>query len=162
MPVERKGEDFLRPDDVEDGEVLVVTAKPELVDTQWKNKDGTPKTRYRISIKLPDGQEKPVTLNATSSNALLEGFGPNEDGWLNRKIIVEKRYQKVRGEDKYVLYFKPSGEPLKKQATLGAEPTGKKLTLEEALEKVKEWPEDLAMSFIDHLRSTGRLQEGPH
>lgn len=157
MPVERRGEAFLQPDDVEDGVVLTITAKPRLVETRWTDKDGNPKTRYRISVRLPGGQEKPTTLNATSSNALLDGFGPNEEDWLKRKIIVEKRFQKVRGEDKHVLYFKPSGEPLKKQETLP--PTKpEKLTIDEVRKQTAGWPKQQVDDYIDHLKSSGKLE----
>jgi len=95
MTVERLGENFLTPDDADDGDVLIITQKPELVETQWKHKDGTPKKRYRIAVKLPNGEVKPTTLNNTSSNALLDIFGPDEDKWLEKEIIVERHFQKV-------------------------------------------------------------------
>lgn len=156
MPVERLGENFLNPDDVDDGDVLTITQKPELVTTQWKHQDGTPKKRYRISVELPNGEEKPITLNNTSSNALLEVFTSEEKDWLDKQIVVEKRFQKVRGEDKYVLYFKA------KDATRqGKLPENAKLTMDQARERFKDFPKDLQDALIDKLRSEDRLVEGP-
>jgi len=155
MPVERMGEEWLNPDDVEDGDTLTIIGKPELVETQWKLKDGTPKKRYRIEVKLPDGSFKPTTLNHTSSNALLEAFGPDENNWMDKAIIVEKRFQKVRGEDKHVLYFKAVKQIVQTEIS---EP--ERLTLTQAREMTKNWTPQLAADFIDHLRASGRLKEG--
>ena len=162
MPVERLGENFLTPEDVDDGDVLTITQKPELVETQWKNRDGTPKRRYRIAVKLEDGKEKPTTLNNTSSNALLDVFGPDENAWLGREIIVEKTLSKVRGEDKFVLYFKPKDRtPHDSSSKKEAEAAVGALTLAQAQELTKDWSPQLAADFVNHLHASGRLIEGP-
>jgi len=144
--------------------MLTITGKPQLAETRWSVRPGSEekKMRYLIEVRLPNGDIKDTTLNNTSSNALLSIFGPNENDWLNKEIIVEKRYQKVHSEDKYVLYFRAANKTVQQYLLRKPSETTEtqKMTLEEALEKVRDWPEDLATGFIDHLRSTGRLDEG--
>ena len=163
MPVEKIGGNWLSPDDVQDGDMLFVKQKPELTETQWPVRPGSEEKKklYQIQVQLPDGALKDVTLNKTSSNNLLKVFGSNEDDWLDKPIIVERRFQKVRGEDRYVLYFKAEKMVQRELPRKKLGSTEEKLTLEEAQEKVKDWPKDVADSFIEHLKNMGRLAEGP-
>ena len=157
MPVERIGGEWLSPDDVEDGTVAVITQQPELVETKWTIRPDSDekKKAYRIQVRLPNGELKDTTLNKTSSNALLDVLGPNEDSWLNKKVVIEKRLQKVRGEDRYVLYFKAA-----KQTVQTEIPEDEILTLTQAKEMTNHWPPQVAAGFINHLRASGRLTEG--
>ena len=105
MPVKRLGKPpFLSVNEVEDGDVFVVVEQPYLVsaeESRWG------KERYRVVVKKFDDKEfglRTWTLNTSTSNRLLDGFGEDEKLWVGRKIRVRKHEEYVLGKQKFVLY----------------------------------------------------------
>lgn len=105
MTVKKLGSIFLKPSEVEDGDIFLVTGTPKLVESNFSDKNGKPRMNYQIEVKMPNGTDRSVTLNHTSSDVLLLEFGTDETSWLNRKIAAKKMNQKLRGTDTVVLYF---------------------------------------------------------
>lgn len=100
--------DFLRPEDVEDGNVLKIVAHPETIPAE-QSKFG--KERHVVTVSLPDGAQKRWGLNLTSYRALYKAFGSDGDDWINQQVKVTKNREKVRGETRYVLYAEPAQQP---------------------------------------------------
>lgn len=105
---------FLRPEDVDDGDVVEVVGHLETIPAE-DSKYG--KERHIIPVQFKDGTEKRWGLNTTSYRTLYESFGDEGDNWISKQVKVVKNREKVRGETRYVLYAEPADTPAK-QASL--------------------------------------------
>jgi hypothetical protein len=128
--MKKLGKNYIKPVEVETGDILQIIAKPIL---RTLDKD-TKKQRERYEIELQgiktfnlDKKWRIATFNTTSSDACLDAFGDNPDDWVNRMVKVEKKLENVMGDQKEVLYFHPYLNP---QVELPKpEPTVKPATL---------------------------------
>lgn len=109
MPLQKLGAPpFLGVDDVDEGAIVVVVREPYIVPAE-KTKWG--KARGRVTVRLPNGEERRWTMNTTTWDACIDGFGAEPELWLDKKIRIRKQQQVVTGEDKVVLYGAPYKEP---------------------------------------------------
>ena len=119
MPVKRLGRPpFLSVNEVDDGDVFEIVDPPYLIKDRWG------KERYRVTIKKPGDHEfglRTWTLNATTSNRLLDAFGEQENLWVGRKVRIRKHSEFVLGKQKYVLYAEPYVEPQKQLEVIEGE-----------------------------------------
>lgn len=104
--------EFLRPEDVNDGDTLEVTGHPETIPAE-ETKFG--KERHIAPVKLPNGQNKRWGLNLTSYRTLYKAFGSEGDDWIGKHVNVTKNREKVRGETVYVLYAEPTKQQPQQQ-----------------------------------------------
>lgn len=72
-----KAGQFLKADDVKDGQFVFIEAFEE-VKTKL-DKDPRPIIRFK-------GIEKPLGLNATNFDKLIEKFGEKEKDWMGKKV----------------------------------------------------------------------------
>jgi len=82
---------------------------------------GTPDTNQQgkpvltFTLRLPDGEEKKMTVNKTSLRSLAKMWNnndpdPDTDEWVGKVAEVSVVSQNVMGELKDVIYLKPTGE----------------------------------------------------
>ena len=152
--------DYLGPDDVDDGDIVLIVDEPTL---RTKEETGFNRDTYSVKVLTPREQEdaKEWTLNKTTFNACYDKFGKKSEDWLNKQIRVKKTQQNVMGSLKWVLYGEPLDTPGEPQKTLEppSQPDKKVYTLLEAIQKTKDWPPEDQRSYLDYLRSENRLTE---
>lgn len=103
-------EDFLKPDDVRDGDVVII-----LDEGVFKTAQETPFGRpaFQVPVKLPDGRVKTATINRTSRKSLASAYGDDTKEWSQRQSKVSKVKQNVQSVMRDVLYFYPVQAVLK-------------------------------------------------
>jgi hypothetical protein len=113
--IKKLGKNYIKPVEVETGDLVQIIRKPEL---RILDKDNPKKQRERYEIEVKgvktfnlNQKWRTATLNTTSSDELMETLGDNPDDWVNSLVQIEKRLEKVAGEDKEVLYFHPYRNP---------------------------------------------------
>ena len=93
---------FLTVDDVTTGDEVEFTDEGQEVEKEFKGKKSK---KIEIGVRLPNGDEKTATLNATSRNLLVDHYGMNPlTGEKGRVDIVRVN---VSGEMKKVIYICP-------------------------------------------------------
>lgn len=80
-----------------------------------KAETGFDRDTAEIIVKLPNGKEKPLTLNRTSQKALAAKYGDESDEWKNQYALVKIALQSVRGTMKDVIYLEPTDSPKKEK-----------------------------------------------
>jgi hypothetical protein len=108
MKLKKLGNQYLRADDITDGEIVTVTASPRYID-KTESKFG--KEQYVVPVELGNGETKGWTANQTSWNRLVDAFGDEDDDWVGKKIMFRVKEQIVSGQDKKVLYGYAYAEP---------------------------------------------------
>lgn len=98
---------FLNSDEVQKGDVLTVTDEPYIISAE-QSKWG--KERGRVTVRLPNGEKRTWTMNNTTWDKLIDAFGANPQGWIEKKVQLDIQMMNVRGEPKRVLYGKPYTE----------------------------------------------------
>lgn len=97
---------FLKPDDVVDGDLLEIV-EPPYIQPADKSKFGKERTVVTVCIKRTD-EARRWSLNTTSNDRLVDVYGENGDLWADKEVKVQKRLENVRGSERHVLYALPS------------------------------------------------------
>lgn len=101
--------------DVKDGDLVNFVDAGQFV--EFKQKDGSIRTRLKIQIECVEGQIKELTLNETSRKALINGYGKMTEDWVGLSGLASVVTQNVGGELKKVIYLSAvKGAPKKKVA----------------------------------------------
>jgi hypothetical protein len=99
---------FAMPDvDVKDGDIVIIEGAGEFVEIE----DRTTKKivrKLRIPLKCADGQVKELTLNTTSNNALIKGYGKNSEDWVGKQAVAAVVTKDVFGQMKRLIYLAPA------------------------------------------------------
>lgn len=104
MPtLERPTGKFLTNKDVKTGDILTFIDAGE--EKPGKNFNGKEITKFIITVRLPDGEEKSADLNNTSKKNMMDEYGENSDKWIGKDCRVEVVTQKVSTEFKDVVYL---------------------------------------------------------
>jgi len=98
---------FLSVEEVEEDDVVTVVEEPFIVPAD-QTKFG--KERGRVVVRLQNGEDRSWTMNNTTWDALIDGFGAEPETWLEKRIQLRKEQMTIRGETKTVLYGKPYSE----------------------------------------------------
>ena len=100
---------FLVASDVNDGDLLTFKDAGNIKEVDYSEaKDGSDIQKVlQITLVLPNGKEKLVTLNRTSRNDIADKYTPETENWVGKTVKVEKVKQNVWGKVKDILYFKP-------------------------------------------------------
>jgi len=109
MVVLKSNSEFLSKDDVKQGDILIFKDEGGYKQVDFsKTKDGKDiKEIYQITVTLPNGKDKTLTLNSTSRTALKEGFGNDTQNWVGRKGMVNLVKQLCFGKMMDVLVITP-------------------------------------------------------
>lgn len=111
MPLQKLGSpSFLSVHEVENDMVVTVVREPFVVSAE-KSKWG--KARGRVTVRLPNGEDRRWTMNVTTWDRLIDDFGVEPSLWLNRKIRLKKEKMVINGDYKPVLYGVPYRDPQK-------------------------------------------------
>jgi len=77
------------------------------ITVRGKAETGFDRDTAEVNIRLPNGKEKPLTVNRTSQKALSKAFGDESDDWKSHKAKVTIVQQQVRDQLKDVIYLEP-------------------------------------------------------
>jgi len=94
---------FLMPTDVKTGDTVTLTDEGRNLTAQE-----TPFGRavFQIGVKAGD-EDKVWTMNKTTQRRLIEAWGDETSGWVDKKVKIEVLKQNVRGEIRSVIYGFP-------------------------------------------------------
>lgn len=67
------------------------------------------KLQLIFKCKVPSGEEKNISINATSRKALSEVWGTDTESWRGKKPLVTVTRQLVGGKMKNVITLEPEG-----------------------------------------------------
>lgn len=105
MPKISEIDEYLRPEDVNDGEVLTIIAKPTLI---LKEESSVGRAYFRLLVQSKSGEVKTWIPNRTTLKKLAAKFGDETNAWLNKKVKLSKATVNIHGETKQVLFGEPS------------------------------------------------------
>lgn len=105
IPIRGKAQ-FLKPDDVVDGDLLEIT-ESSYIQPAEKSKFGKERTVVTVCVKRTD-EVRRWSLNTTSNDRLVDTYTEDGDSWKNKEVKVQKRLENVRGSEWHVLYALPS------------------------------------------------------
>lgn len=88
----KKGQDF------KDGDLIELANEGQEVQGEFG-------TQNVFLVKTKDGKEGNVSINQTSINGFIDGFGKEAVNWVGKKIKVVKIKQNVSGKFIDVYYF---------------------------------------------------------
>lgn len=111
MPDVSRKSGFLKGSELEEGQIVKIVSAGEWIKKDFsKERDGSDtKTVFDIKIQV-DGEEKNLTLNATSRMSLADKWGPMTEDWINKQATVTKPMMPCFGEIKKVLCLVPMKE----------------------------------------------------
>ena len=100
---------FLKRDDIQEGDTLVFVNEGEIKDVDFsKTKDGKDmKQVFQITVELPDGREKVMTVNKASQNSLSEKYSKDTAAWKGKQATVSFVKQLAFGKMTDVLVLLP-------------------------------------------------------
>ena len=107
---------FVKSGDVKDGDLLEFTNEGEQSDSPFKDKDGKVKQQFSIGVKLPNGDEKTMSLNNTSKQNMIDAYGDESKAWVGKAATVHIREEKVGNDFKDVIYLTHPNKDLKGQS----------------------------------------------
>lgn len=84
--------------DINDGDILIIS-------NEGKQLEGEFGIQNVFLIKLTSGEEKNVSINATSLNGLIDAFGEDSLKWIGKEVKAHKIKQNVAGKFIDVWYF---------------------------------------------------------
>lgn len=98
MKVQKDSGKFLSADDVTDQDIVTIV-------NEGKEEESKYGTRLQIGLKTASGEEKTLTLNPTSKNALIDQYGDDTKEWIGKEARVHVVKALVSGEMKRVIYL---------------------------------------------------------
>ena len=98
MKVQKDSGKFLTADEVDDQEFATILNEGEETEGQFG-------TRLQIGLKIASGQEKILTLNPTSKNAIIDAYGDDTSDWVGKEVRIHVIRTLVSGKTKQVIYL---------------------------------------------------------
>lgn len=74
--------------DVMGSEILEFADAGEIVESTFKNADGSSKMNFNIRVIMPDGEKRTLSMNKTSQKMCIEKYGKDTERWVGRKVKV--------------------------------------------------------------------------
>lgn len=93
--------------DVQTGDTVVIMRG---IGVREKAETGFDRDTAEIVVKLPNGKEKPLTINRTSQKNIAAVYGDESDDWKGKKARVSISNQNVRGTMRDIIYLEPVGK----------------------------------------------------
>jgi len=90
---------FLTANDIKDGDKITITNEGVYKQNKWGNQ------ALQIGVKLPNGEEKTCSMNATSQRWMIKTYGDDSQNWIGKIVPVFAISQMVQGKMKKVIYF---------------------------------------------------------
>jgi hypothetical protein len=108
-------DEYLRPDDVNDGDILIVLGQGEFLPAE---KSEYHRAELRVPTKLPDGRVKKTKVNIPSYREISEAYGKDTAEWVSRPLRVRKALrQNTPSGIRDVIYLQPVQAILKTETT---------------------------------------------
>ena len=103
---------FLKKGDLKKGDILTFADGGSIEEVDFsKAKDGSGvKTVFQITVTLPNGKDKILTINKTSQGIISEKFGVETENWIGEEVEVDYIQQLCFGKLTDVLVLKPITE----------------------------------------------------
>jgi|SRR3990167_5680649 len=100
---------FIKKGDLRKGDILTFVNGGSIEEVDFsRTKDGSGiKTVFQITVTLPDGKDKILTINKTSQNVISEEFGVETENWVGKEVKVDYIQQLCFGKLTDVLVLKP-------------------------------------------------------
>ena len=87
---------------------LVSEVKPQ--ESQWQNKDGSPKFQDVAKIKFQGiNEEMNISLNRATINGLVDAFGEDSVAWGNKVLPAVTEKARVAGKNVTMIYLLADG-----------------------------------------------------
>lgn len=102
MKVEKDTGKFLTAEDVRDGDLITIMG-------EGQEEEGEYGIKLQLPIKLPSGDEKIVSLNATSKNNLIDAYGDETANWVLKQACVNVTQQLIKKVLKKTVIFTAPG-----------------------------------------------------
>jgi len=98
--------EFVMPKvDVQDGELLII-----LDEGEYRKLPQDPNREVlTFKVKIPSGETKRLSMNATSQKELLQAWGDDSKAWVGKKVRVEIVRQRVFDKTKDIIFLHPEG-----------------------------------------------------
>jgi hypothetical protein len=104
MPKISEIDEYLHPENVSDGEILTIVAKPTLISEE---ESALGRAYFELQVQNKNGEAKIWAPNKTTLKKIATKFGDETDAWLNKKVKLSKVTMNVHGETKQVLFGEP-------------------------------------------------------
>jgi len=100
--------------DVESGTKCSLTTETKRVQSQFKDKNGNPKTQDVAKIQFFGTNEaKNISINRASLNALVDAFGTESNDWVGKELTAQTEKVIVGGKRVTAVYLVPNGYEMK-------------------------------------------------
>lgn len=96
---------FLRPKDVENGDLLTIVKEPS-VQSEEESKYGRERTIVPVKIDRV-GDVRRWGVNTTTNDRFVEAFGHDGSQWIGKRVKIRKMKQMVSGRERDVVYGIP-------------------------------------------------------
>lgn len=110
MRVQRESGGFVTADNVKTNDLIVI--QDEGAEKEKEFEGGKKVIKLELPVKLPNGDEKTISLNGTSKNNMIEYYGEDTKDWVGKSARVEVLSQMVGKNRKKVIYLTPPGVDL--------------------------------------------------
>ena len=92
------------------GKTAIIISETNPTPSSFTNKDGSPKFQDVCRVQFY-GFPEPlnVSLNRATINALVNAFGSDSKGWMNKTLTIETEKVRVAGKGVTALYLIPAG-----------------------------------------------------
>lgn len=101
---------WVKKEDLKDVKTAKIVSETIPQPSQFKNKDGSPKTQDVCKVKF-EGKDEVVnvSLNKATINGLIDAFGKNSIDWQEKDLSVEIEKMRVSGVSRIAIYLIPEG-----------------------------------------------------
>lgn len=106
MKVEKETGGFVTHEDVKTDDHIKFLNEGEEVEKDFK---GRKSVKLQLQVELPNGEQKLISLNATSKNNMITFYGDDTKDWVGKEARIEVLSQLIQGERKKVVYLTAPG-----------------------------------------------------
>ncbi len=104
------GGTWLKAADIKNGTKAKLVSETTSQPSTFLDKQGLPKTQDVAKIRVQGIQEAyNISINRATINALVDAFGEDSKGWMNKVLTIETEKVRVAGKSVTALYLLPDG-----------------------------------------------------
>jgi hypothetical protein len=100
-------EKYLKPAYVENGDEVKICDEGKIIEKEF---GGKKRLSFEITVQLPNGDIKFVSMNRTSRNILGSAWGFDTKNWIGKRAVITKNNMLINGQMKDVLIFQAAEE----------------------------------------------------
>lgn len=95
------------------GDVLKIVTEA----TEQDSNQGGKQVIAKVRVKGGDPEPKNIAINAASKNALIDSFGDDSSGWMDKLLTVHTEKTVIAGKRGIALYLLPEGYEIGEDAS---------------------------------------------